>query len=563
MSIYDKSSLVLIPSGTKTSKVYSQKPTNGDGDFTFSRSTAATRVNADGNIEKETMNLWTYSNDISDHTLFNASVSSGQSDPFGGNTAWAWRETTANGQHYGRPQQSYNQVANTIYSVSFYVKPINKTTIYITTTSNNAGGFASCTFDFTTGTFTNQAAGVAGTFSEELTDGWWRVGYSYVVSVTGAYQIYYNNLSTYTGNTANGYNIYGFQLNKGVVPNSYIETTTTALYGGITDNVPRLDYTDSSCPALLLEPQRTNLIDNTEYYAGYDLLGNVSLTTNYGISPEGNQNGSRITGLNGAGTNDLRKQLALNCANKTLSFSIYLKGNGTLRQQISNGTDQAHTQVVTLTSEWKRHTLTGTFNSTAVSTTYLVLDDLGVTATEYEIWGTQCEEGSYATSYIPTYGTSVTRNADSCLGAGNSSLFNVNGGVVFGEFAALSDDLTFRQFGIVGTTGNEVNLSLDSVSNRVGGIVRSGGTYYTTNYVVTDTTQVNKVALKYEGSDVKLFVNGILVDTHTTASAPQSLSEFNFAIGTNNSNKFFGKINQALVFPTALTDTELATLTTI
>ena len=57
MSIYDKASLVLIPSGTKTSKVYSQKPVNGDGDFTFSRSTAATRVNADGNIEKETQNL--------------------------------------------------------------------------------------------------------------------------------------------------------------------------------------------------------------------------------------------------------------------------------------------------------------------------------------------------------------------------------------------------------------------------------------------------------------------------------------------------------------------------
>ena len=47
-NIYDKSSLVLIPSGTKTGKVYSQKPVSGDGDFTFTRSSAATRVNASG-----------------------------------------------------------------------------------------------------------------------------------------------------------------------------------------------------------------------------------------------------------------------------------------------------------------------------------------------------------------------------------------------------------------------------------------------------------------------------------------------------------------------------------
>jgi hypothetical protein len=62
MALYDKASLVLIPSGTKEGVVFSQKPTNGDGDFTFSRSTAATRVNADGLIEKETQNLLLQSN---------------------------------------------------------------------------------------------------------------------------------------------------------------------------------------------------------------------------------------------------------------------------------------------------------------------------------------------------------------------------------------------------------------------------------------------------------------------------------------------------------------------
>ena len=96
MSIYDKASLVLIPSGTKTSKVYSQKPVSGDGDFTFSRSTAATRVNADGNIEKETQNLLLQSNDFQ-HYLDNISMrlTSGQADRDGGTDAWLLKRSDA------------------------------------------------------------------------------------------------------------------------------------------------------------------------------------------------------------------------------------------------------------------------------------------------------------------------------------------------------------------------------------------------------------------------------------------------------------------------------------
>jgi len=51
MSLFDKASLMLTPSGVKTDKVHSQKPSNGNGDFTFDRSSTATRVNKDGYIE--------------------------------------------------------------------------------------------------------------------------------------------------------------------------------------------------------------------------------------------------------------------------------------------------------------------------------------------------------------------------------------------------------------------------------------------------------------------------------------------------------------------------------
>ena len=57
MSLYDKSSIALIPSGTKASKLYSVLPANGDGDFTHTRGSTATRVNKDGLIESVANNV--------------------------------------------------------------------------------------------------------------------------------------------------------------------------------------------------------------------------------------------------------------------------------------------------------------------------------------------------------------------------------------------------------------------------------------------------------------------------------------------------------------------------
>ena len=57
MSYYDDASLVLIPSGVKAAKVYSQKPTNGTGDFTFARASTATRTNASGAIASVASNV--------------------------------------------------------------------------------------------------------------------------------------------------------------------------------------------------------------------------------------------------------------------------------------------------------------------------------------------------------------------------------------------------------------------------------------------------------------------------------------------------------------------------
>jgi hypothetical protein len=252
-STYDKASLVMIPSGTKTSKIFSQKPVNGDGDFTFSRSTGATRVNADGNIEKETQNLLTYSNDFSQWTFGGVTRTGGQSGYDGSNNAWLITATNVSGVNV-------NQIVNTsgVKTYSIYAKA--GTTNWIRMSFNDTGVNTRAWFDLTNGVVGTIIGYVIDTEITSLGSGWYRCSISVNLSVNSPslYLFVVDGNGLTSASVGDSVYIQDVQLEQGLVARDYIETTTAAVEGGITDNVPRLDYTDSSCPALLLEPQRTN-----------------------------------------------------------------------------------------------------------------------------------------------------------------------------------------------------------------------------------------------------------------------------------------------------------------
>ena len=94
--------------------------------------------------------------------------------------------------------------------------------------------------------------------STSVGNGWYRLTLTFQQAIT-EFRIYPADANNNVSGTGSIY-IQDAQLEQGLVARDYIETTTTAVEGGITDNVPRLDYTDSSCPALLLEPLRTNKV---------------------------------------------------------------------------------------------------------------------------------------------------------------------------------------------------------------------------------------------------------------------------------------------------------------
>ena len=81
------------------------------------------------------------------------------------------------------------------------------------------------------------------------------------------------------------------------------------------------------------------------------------------------------------------------------------------------------------------------------------------------------------------------------------------------------------------------------------------------SYSSTNITDFNKIAIKYISGNTSLWVNGVEVDTDNAAFSGLSLSALSFDNGSST-NFFYGKVKQLQVYNTALTDTQLTSLTT-
>jgi hypothetical protein len=309
----------------------------------------------------------------------------------------------------------------------------------------------------------------------------------------------------------------------------------------------RIDYTDSDKGVALLEPSRTNLETKSNEFSTWTTNSNITRTANYIVSPDGTLNGTRLQfTANGFCANTIQ----VNTTQYTIS--CYAKRNDSGAQNVGffiNGSGAVNS-AWEITNEWKRFTYTYTSGNTSF------VGIAGLSGADISVYGFQLEQGSYATSYIPTSGSTVQRQSDVANGAGNAQVFNDSEGVLMFEGSAKNDAVSKRISISDGSFSNRISLDYTQVANTF-------NLYISDEFisVVFNVETNNKLAFKYKNNDCSLFLNGFKVAVISSVTVPVGLDTLQFTDANETSSPFYGKTKRIGYYDAVLTDAELEYLT--
>ena len=188
-------------------------------------------------------------------------------------------------------------------------------------------------------------------------------------------------------------------------------------------------------------------------------------------------------------------------------------------------------------------------------------------AASFLIFGAQLEESSYATSYIPTSGSTQTRASESCTGAGDVNTFNSVEGILYAELKRdIATDNGFRRVNINdGSLNNTVRLGYSTVTNEIKGVVTVGGvTQCALVFAGLSVTSFRKMALLYKANQFELWVDGSkrAEDTSGSTFSTGTLNDLSFE-QSNASDKLRAKVKDVRYYDTdGMSNTEITNLLT-
>ena len=527
MSLLSQASLIVTPNAYKEGKLYSVIPSDGSGDFTFTRATSATRVNAEGLIETASV-------------LGSELVVNGD---FATNSIWTtptgW--SISNGTLQGT---NANAISATQSGFSFLNKSFK---VEYTITEISQGGIKV----FLGGSQSTPQRSAVGTYVE------------YIDITSGNSTLY----------------IYGINF-TGKIDNVSVKEV-------ITNNIPRLDYSLGGCPNILLEPQRTNLLlQSSSFDSASWNKTRSTVTANATTSPSGVMDADTFTADGSSGVHQVTQSVSVT-SGTTYTYSIYVKKdtnnfvqlgasstifglNFLANFDLNNGVvgsvgSSTTASIQDVGNGWYRCIITGAATATTsgsisaliVTSASSARAESNTLSTSVFFWGAQVEAGSYATSYIPTTTASVTRNLETVVKTGATALIGQTEGTMFLDFVKNNNDLGVIQISD-GTTSNRIYIGINNTN--IIAQVRSGGGAAQAAFTVAATNNTRyKCAIAYKANDFVLYINGNQEGIDTSGLVPVSFSQFQTSdiVGSI----FVNPINSTALWKERLTNDQLEALT--
>ena len=381
---------------------------SGNDLVTFTRASSGTFVGADGLIKTTSVNFALNSNIVQGSSIGTAIPNSTESvvSPRGitETVRRLGRDVPAGGAQVWRVGSTSGGTPNTTYTISFYAKTVS-------------GGTTSINVDIND---TTPTGGQATTITGE----WTRI------TKTGGSRN--NNLRFFDMNMVTAtedFYVWGAQIEIGTVLNDYIPTTSTI------SGAPRFDHDPATGESLglLIEEARTNILPHSEQMNAWVVGNGSSVTADQAVAPDGTNTADRVQ-HGGGGSSWIRQDVLT--PGTTYTASVYAKA-------VTPGTNDRFTidlgSFPTLgdfvaTGEWQRFS----FTFTALNNRFYLNNGDDSFATDVYFWGAQVEEGNFATSYIATDSSTVTRAADvaEITGTNFSSFYNQPEGSLFASFSS-------------------------------------------------------------------------------------------------------------------------------
>lgn len=323
------------------------------------------------------------------------------------------------------------------------------------------------------GSIISQTAGVVASITA-LSDGWYRCVLTPAsASANQGMGIYIMDAAyaggdpssgqNYSGDGTSGVYLWGAQMNLGPTALTYLPTTTAARYAIPLDHDP----VTHEPKGVLVEEQRTNLclysqeINNAASWTANGATG----TANSLVAPDGTTTADTLTEDGTTGPHTRYQSISVTNG-LTYTFSAYVKkgtrnwfafeipaafgGAAVDRDAYFNvDTGVVGSKGASITSHsirdvgngWYRCIVTATAAATVTQPMHLCIGEAdldlvfaGVNgAAALYVWGVQLEAGSFATSYIPTAGSQVTRAADNITLATSAFPYSATEGTLVWE----------------------------------------------------------------------------------------------------------------------------------